>query len=30
VPMLPGDMLQLVTGIGISAALLVYAWLEWR
>jgi hypothetical protein len=30
VPMLPGDILQLVTGIGVSAALLVYAWLEWR
>ena len=30
VPMLAGDMLQLVTGIGISAALFVYAWLEWR
>ena len=30
VPMLPGDALQLVTGMGISAALLVYAWLEWR
>jgi hypothetical protein len=30
VTMLPGDALQLVTGIGISAALLVYAWLEWR
>jgi hypothetical protein len=30
VPMLPGDALQLVTGIGISVALIVYAWLEWR
>lgn len=30
VPMMAGDMLQLVTGIGISSALLVYAWLEWR
>jgi hypothetical protein len=30
VPMLPGDLVQLVTGIGISAALLSYAWLEWR
>ena len=30
VPMMIGDALQLVTGIGVSAALLVYAWLEWR
>lgn len=29
VPMLPGDILQLVTGIGVSIALLYYAWLEW-
>jgi hypothetical protein len=30
VPMMIGDALQLVTGIGVSAALLVYAWLEWN
>jgi hypothetical protein len=30
VPMLMGDALQLVTAIGISAALLAYAWLELR
>ena len=30
VPMMAGDMLQLVTGIGVSTALLVYAWLEWH
>jgi hypothetical protein len=30
VPMMIGDAIQLVTGIGVSAALLVYAWLEWR
>jgi hypothetical protein len=29
-PMMIGDALQLVTGIGVSAALLVYAWLEWN
>jgi hypothetical protein len=29
-PMTPGDALRLVTGIGVSVALLVYAWLEWR
>jgi hypothetical protein len=30
VPMMPGDALQLVTGIGVSVALLYYAWLEWN
>jgi hypothetical protein len=30
VPMLIGDAIQLITGIGVSAALLAYAWLEWR
>ena len=30
VPMLIGDAIQLVTGLGIAAALFVYAWLEWR
>jgi hypothetical protein len=30
VPMMMGDALQLVTGIGISSALLYYAWLELR
>ncbi|HMJ93440.1 MAG TPA: hypothetical protein VK472_05020 [Allosphingosinicella sp.] len=30
VPMMIGDALQLVTGIGVSTALLVYAWLEWN
>jgi hypothetical protein len=30
VPMMMGDALQLVTAIGISSALLYYAWLELR
>ena len=30
VPMTIGDAVQLITGIGISAALFYYAWLELR